>query len=174
MKLALFILLLLIPVVPAFSQKAETMTVKVFFHPSKLDPETLDCSKGHPVTRVIPKTRGVAAAAMQELLKGPTPEEADEYSSFGPPETTGILKSVNVKNGTAYVNFTKRTLIQMRNATSSCGSGYFARTDATLLQFPTIKKVVYAIEGDTDEFYGWIQLGDCPHGKKHCSSRNFK
>ena len=174
MKRVLLTLLLFVPITAVVAQNAETMTVKVYFHPDKLDPDVLNCSMAHPVTRVIPKTSKVATAALEELLKGPTTEEAKEFSGFGPPETTGILKSVNVKNGTAYVNFTKRALTQMGNATTSCGSGFFAMTDATLMQFPTIKRVVYAIEGDTDEFYGWVQVGDCPHGKKHCSRRNFK
>lgn len=157
----------------AAAQKPATMTVKVYFHPDKLDPEWDDCNKVAPVTRTVPRSASVATAALLELLKGPTPEEAKAFSGFGPPETDGILKSVNVKNGTAYVNFTKRAFQQMGNATSSCGGGFFAMTDATLMQFPTIRKVVYAVEGNTDEFYGWVQVGDCPHGKKHCSSSNF-
>lgn len=165
-------LLIMAPVV--FPQKAGTMTVKVFFHPDKLDPEVLDCNKVHPVTRRIPKTASVATAAFLEFLKGPTPEEAKEFSGFGPPDTNGILKSINIKNRTAYVNFTDRILEQMGNATSSCGSGFFSMAEATLLQFPTIKKVVYAVEGDTNEFYEWVQVGECPHGKRHCAKSNFR
>jgi len=165
-------LLIMAPAV--FPQKAETMTVKVFFHPDKLDPEVLDCNKVHPVTRRIPKTASVATAAFLEFLKGPTPEEAKEFSGFGPPDTNGILKSINIKNRTAYVNFTGRILEQMGNATSSCGSGFFSMAEATLLQFPTIKQVVYAVEGDTNEFYEWVQVGECPHGKRHCAKSNFR
>lgn len=164
--------LLMTPIVSA--QKADTMTVKVFFHPDKLDPDVLECSKVHPVTRKIPKTASVATAAFLELLKGPSAEEAKEFSGFGPPETDGILKNINIKNGTAYVNFTERLLTQMGNATSSCGSGFFSMTDATLKQFPTIKKVVYAVEGDTNEFYEWAQVGECPHGRRHCARSNFR
>lgn len=158
----------------AAQSKSETMTVKVYFHDDKRDPESLDCKKAAAATRKIPKTASVATAALLEMLKGPRPEEAKDFSGFGPPETDGILKSVNVKNGTAYVNFTTRLTKQMGDATSSCGSGFFAMTDATLMQFPTIKKVVYAVEGDTEEFYGWVQVGDCPYGKKHCARENFK
>ena len=158
----------------AAQSKGETMTVKVFFHDDKRDPETLDCNKAAPAIRTIPKTASVASAVLLELFKGPRPEEAKEFSGFGPPETDGILKSVNIKNGTAYVNFTERLTAQMGNATSSCGSGFFAMTDATLMQFPTVKMVVYAVEGNTNEFYEWAQVGECPHGKKHCARANFK
>lgn len=169
-----FTLLFIFLVGAANGQKGEMMKVNVFFHPDKLDPEILECNKVHPVSRTIPKTAGVATAALEELLKGPTSEEAKDYSGFGPPETIGILKSVNVKNGTAYVNFTDRVYEQMGVATTSCGSGFFSMTDATLKQFPTIKKVVYAIEGSTNDFYEWVQVGECPHGKKHCSRSNFR
>jgi spore germination protein GerM len=158
----------------AAQPKGETTTVKVFFHDDKNDPETMDCNKAAPATRTIPKTGSVATAALLELFKGSRPEEAKQFSGFGPPETDGILKSVNVRNGTAYVNFTERLTAQMGNATSSCGSGFFAMTDATLMQFPTVKKVVYAVEGNTNEFYEWAQVGECPHGKKHCARANFK
>jgi spore germination protein GerM len=154
--------------------KGGTMTVKVFFHDDKSDPEVLDCNKPAPAIRSIPKTASVATAALHELFKGPSVEEAKTMSGFGPPETDGILKSVNVKSGTAYVNFTGRLTAQMGNATTSCGSGFFSMVEATLKQFPTIKKVVYAVEGDTNEFYEWAQVGECPHGRKHCSKSNFK
>lgn len=150
-----------------------TMTVKVFFHPDKVDPEWNDCQKVAPVKRTIPKTASVATASLNELFKGPTDAEAQKYSGFKPPETEGILKSVKVKNGAAYVNFTKRLLVQMGNATSSCGGGFFSMIEATLKQFPTIKNVYYAVEGDANEFYGFVQVGDCPHGR-HCRKSNFQ
>lgn len=153
-------------------QANQTMAIKVYFHPDKLDPQWEDCQKVAPVKRTIPKTASVATASLEELFKGPTPEEAKSYTGYGPPDTVGILKSVKVKNGAAYVNFTKRLLVQMGNATSSCGGGFFSMLEATLKQFPTIKNVYYAVEGDANEFYGFVQVGDCPHGR-HCRKSNF-
>jgi spore germination protein GerM len=173
MKLICLALFLFIFIGPTFAQKAATMTINVYFHPDKLDPEWDDCQKVAPVKRTIPKTASVATAALLELFKGPTPEEAKEYTGFGPPETNGILKSVRVKGGAAYVNFNKALYEQMGNATSSCGGGFFSMIDATLMQFPTVKKVYYAVEGDTDGFYEWVQVGECPYGKKICASSNF-
>jgi hypothetical protein len=85
----------------AMAQKTQTMTIKVFFHNDKIDREWNDCKKVYPVTRTIPKTAAVATAALEELLRGPTAEEAKNFSGFAPPETNGILKSVKVKNGAA-------------------------------------------------------------------------
>jgi len=172
MKSIHLLLIILALASSAFAQKDETMTIKVYFHSIKIDPQWDDCRKVYPVTRTIPKTAGVATAALQELLKGTTLEEAKNFAGFSPDETKGILKSVNVKNGGAYVNFTKAVFQQMGSASTSCGGGFFSMVEATLKQFPTIKNVYYAIEGNSNDFYNWVQVGDCPDGK-HCAASNF-
>ncbi len=158
-----------------FAQTAKTMTINVYLSNEKLNPNIDDCNKVFPVTRKIPKTTATAKAALTELFKGPTKaEEAKGYSGMSAAETDGILKSINVKNGAAYVNFTSRVTVQMGNATTSCGGGqYWGMFDKTLMQFPTIKKVYYAVEGNTNDFYEWVQVGECPFGK-HCAKSNFK
>src|SRR5688572_12351027 len=99
---------LLLSVVSTFGQTAPTMTVKVFFHNEKLNPNQEDCRKVFPTTRTIPKTSAVARAALDELLKGTTDEERkNEFSSFPAEDTKGIIKGLNVKGGVAYVNFKK-------------------------------------------------------------------
>ncbi len=159
----------------ANAQKGVTMTIKIYLSNDKLNPNIDDCNKVFPVTRKIPKTTATAKAALAALFKGPTKdEEAKGYSGLTAAETEGILKSVNVKNGAAYVNFTSRVTEQMGNATTSCGGGqYWGMFEKTLTQFPTIKKVYYAIEGNTNDFYGWAHEDECPHGK-HCAKSNFK
>lgn len=52
----------------------DSMAVKVYFNNSKLDPE-FSCNKVFPVDREIVKTKAVATAALEELLKGPTEDE---------------------------------------------------------------------------------------------------
>lgn len=159
----------------ASAQNGGTMTIKIFLSNEKLNPNIDDCNKVFPVTRKIPKTTATAKAALAELFKGATKdEEAKGYSGMSTAETNGILKSINVKKGAAYVNFTKLLLEQMGNATTSCGSGqYFGAIESTLKQFSTIKKVYYAVEGDTNGFYEWAQVGECPYGR-HCAKSNFK
>ncbi len=174
MRTTLLLLLCLIAAAPALAQKAGTTTVKLYFHNEKFNPNAEDCRAGYPVTRTIPKTPAIATATLELFLKGVTEEEKQkEYWSFSPDETEGILKSVNIRNGAAYVNFTNRLLTQMGVASTSCGSGFFARLEMTLKQFPTIKRVYYAVEGNADEFYEWAQVGECPHGR-HCRRANFK
>ena len=159
--------------VTAFGQ--ETTTIKVYFHNERFNPNQIDCTKVFPTIRTIPKTKAVARAALDELFKGVTPEEEkNEFGSFPPENTKDILKGLNVKGGVAYVNFKRSVYEKLGNTTSSCGSGFYSTIDATLKQFPTIKTVVYAIEGSTADFYDWQQVGECPYGKKRCSASNFR
>ena len=156
------------------SAHEQTMTIKVYFLNEKFDPNLENCTKVHPVKRSIPKTKGVAKVALEELFKGVMPEEKDKgYVSFSPEETKNILKSIKIKNGAAYINFNKVVYEQLGVATTSCGSGFFSSVENTLKQFPAIKKVFYAIEGSPRDFYDWVQVGDCPKELKNCSGKNF-
>ena len=168
-------LVVLLSVISVLGQTQSTMTVKVFFHNEKLNPNQIDCTKVFPTVRTIPKTKAIARAALDELLKGVTPEEEkNEFGSFPPENTKDIVKSLNVKGGVAFLNFNKTVYEKLGNTTSSCGSGFYSTIDATLMQFPTIKKVVYAIDGSTADFYDWQQVGECPHSKRLCAASNFK
>jgi len=161
--------------VSTFGQTAPTMTVKVYFHNEKLNPNQQDCTKVFPTTRTIPKTAAVARAALDELFKGATDgEKKAEFWSFPAEDTADIIKGLNVKGGVAYLNFKKIVFEKLGNTTSSCGGGFYSSIEATLKQFPTIKTVVYAVEGSTNDFYEWVQVGECPHGKKRCSNANFQ
>lgn len=159
----------------AYAQKPETMTVKVFFHNEKFNANQQDCLKVYPTNRTIPKTAAVARAALDELFKGTTDDERKaEFWSFPADDTKGIVKSLNIKSGVAYLNFNKIVFDKLGNTTSTCGGGFYSSIEETLKQFPTIKEVVYAVEGSTNDFYEWVQVGECPHGKKRCSKANFR
>ncbi len=174
MKAFFLIMMIFVLSMISFAQKSETMTLKIYFLNEKFDPNLEDCRKVHAVERKIPKTKSVANAALEEFLKGVTTEEsAKGYVSFTPAETKGILKSIKIKNKTAYINFNKAIYEQMGTATTSCGGGFFSSIEKTLFQFPTIKKVFYAIEGSPRDFYDWVQVGECPSELKNCSGKNF-
>jgi len=180
---ALLILLSVLLSVPQNSSVAQntgaTMTVKVFFGNEKRNPNSDPCSLVFPATRTIPKTQSVARAALEQLFMGPTEKEkADGFHSWFKPESKSILKSVNVKNKTAYVNLKPETFsILSGNVSTSCGSSQFmSEMETTLLQFPSIKKVFFAIDGKPEDFYEFLQ-GECPRelerGTK-CDGSNFK
>ena len=174
MKIFVSILFLFAFAVVSFGQKSNTMTIKLYFLNSKTNPNLEDCRKVEPVTRTIPKTKAVANAALVELFKGVTPDEAKRgFVSFTPEETKGIFKSIKIKNKTAYINFNKIVYEQLGKATTSCGSGFFASVEKTLFEFPSIKKVLYAIEGNPADFYEGVQVGECPKELKNCSGKDF-
>ena len=168
----IILLTLLILPVTTFSQ---TMSVKVYFSSEKFNPGSLDCSKVFPVTRKIPKTKSVAKAALEELFKGVTKTEAaNGYYSFFSDATKSILISVKVKKGMAYVNLKHEVIEKLGNATTTCGGGAFdAQLEKTLKQFPSIKKIFFAIEGNPEDYYEWMQIVDCPKELKNCSGKDF-
>ena len=171
-KLIFFALLF---TVPAFAQTQETMTVKVYFHNERLNPNQDDCRKVFPTKRTIPKTKAVARAALDEFFKGVTEDETkNEFYSFPAEDTKDIVKGLNVKNGVAFLNFKKIVFETLGNTTTSCGGGFYPGIEATLTQFPTIKTVIFAVEGSTKDFYDWVQVGECPHPKRLCAASNFK
>ncbi len=170
--LSLLALVLLIAPV-AYSQ--QTMTIKLYYPNPKLAQS--DCPvKVHPVKRTIAKTAAVAKAALEQLFAGPTSEEQSRgFTSDFSEDTKSLLISVNVKNGAAYVNLRDPTSVPaMGNFTTSCGgSNFFGQVENTLKQFPAIKKVFFAIEGDPSAFYSWMQLDECPRELQQCDASNF-
>ena len=172
MKVTVLLILLAVFPITTFSQ---TMMVKVYFTNTKFDPNMEDCNKVFPVTRKIKKTKTVARAALEELFKGVSAEEKEKgYWSLFSKENESFLISINIKKKAAFVNFKDIILRDYGSATTSCGAGFIAQIESTLKQFPTVKKVFYAIEGNPEMFYEWMQVGECPKELKNCSGKDFR
>ncbi len=173
-RLAWLLVLLVVPV--AAGQSPQTTSIKVYFANEKLTPKGKECvGRVYPVMRKVPKTTGVARAAVEQLVSGPTESEKSKgYWSVFSDETKSMLLGVNIKNKTAYVNF-RDMREKLGNATTSCSStDFLAQLEKTVLQFPGIKRVFFAVEGDPREFYEWLQYDGCPQGLKNCDKTNFK
>ncbi|MPZ88086.1 MAG: hypothetical protein GEU81_08425 [Nitriliruptorales bacterium] len=101
----------------------------------------------------------VARGALEELLAGPTPDEAAEgaESVFGP-GTAGILNDLRLDpDGTIFVNFADFRA-SLPEVATECGSAAFlSQLDNTLMQFPNVRATRYAIEGDQAAFYEFVQ-----------------
>ncbi len=125
----------------------DLMTIKVYFNNSKLDPE-FSCNVVFPVDREIVKTKAVAGAALEELLKGSTEEEKAQgfFTSINP----GVkIQKLAIENKTASVDFDKQLEFQVGG---SCRvSAIRAQIMETLLQFPTVKNVIISIDGRTED-----------------------
>ncbi|MDD5110136.1 MAG: GerMN domain-containing protein [Patescibacteria group bacterium] len=122
-------------------------TVEVYFMNSKLAaPET--CKEVFPVKRYIPKTEAIGTAALNQLIAGPTAAERSAgYTSSIP---TGVkLNSLIIRDGVATADFSPAL---DRNVGGSCRvAAIAAEIMQTLKQFPTVKEVIIAINGRTED-----------------------
>lgn len=146
----------------------------VFFHNDKLSTNPTDCTVVFPVERTVPRTKAVAAAALNSLFSGPTAEEQGAgYRSFFSGATTGLLKGVRVKSDTAYVDlYDLRSTLS--GATSSCGAAELqSQIVRTLRQFPSIQRVRFAIEGNPQTFHEWVNEA-CSRANDYCNPKPFR
>jgi len=97
-----------------------------------------------PVSRDIPRTSSVALAVVEELIKGPLPHEGELSRTV--PAQAGV-KSVNIKDGICYVDFTKEFALYHPGGTTG-GGITLASLVWTLTEFPSIDKVVIWVEGE--------------------------
>lgn len=133
--------------IPVVFQDTETMTVKVFFNNKDEDPE-YSGDKVFATERQVSKTRAVARAALEELLKGPTEREKSDgfYTNINP----GVaIRSLRIVNGAAEVDFDRQLEFQVGG--SARVSAIRAQITQTLEQFPTVEKVIISIEGRTED-----------------------
>jgi germination protein M len=120
---------------------ADTTTVRVYFSRDE---------KMAAVTRVIPKTQQVGAAAMKALLEGPTAAEADAGMTTCIPEGTTFL-GLEISDGVAIVDL---------SAEYGSGGGSLsmftrlAQVVFTLTQFPTVDGVRFKLDGEVIDVLG--------------------
>lgn len=123
--------------------------VQVFF--SKSPESNADFTAVFPVMRMVGDA-GVATGALEELLRGPTPEEQAEgyYSDVGAmlvgeSNCRGEPFSLRIDAGTATLKFCR----MLRSAGIGQDARAEAALNATLLQFSTIQRVrILTPEGD--------------------------
>jgi hypothetical protein len=139
---------------------ARGITVSAFF--SRGDPGP-SCRRvfARPRSVVVP---GVLRGAVTQLLRGPTAAERRlGYGGWFSARTVGMLRSVRIARGVAYVDFRDLRPV-IPNASSSCGSALLlAQLNRTATQFATVDRAVYSINGSRKTFYEWLQLS-APRG----------
>lgn len=152
---------------------AGMLSLQVWFSNDRLNPDTMDCRAVFPVERRVPMTRGVAAATLRALFAGPTPDEAAAgYRSVFSPASSALLKSLHIRNGTAYVDLHDLGEV-LSGATSSCGASEFqAQVSRSLKRYRGITRVIYAFEGKPRSFYEWMNEA-CRPANDHCDARPF-
>jgi hypothetical protein len=150
------------PPAPATAPAAEEMEVVVYLVCDAAAAGDATIASGEvfvPVTRVVPRTTGVLRTALQALLAGTEPAEAEAgLSSTFSGATGGLLAGVTLTDGTAVVDLAAT----VDGASTSAGSVLFrGQLDRTVLQFATVERVEYRLGGDCDAFWQWQQVGDC-------------
>lgn len=107
-----------------------------------------------PTLRVVPKSTGVARAALTALLDFPAadPSLRVAYTNIGTaiPPGTEVL-GLSIKNGVATVDFSS----EFESGGGSTSAAYrLGQVTYTLTQFPTVRSVLFQVEGRTVTTFG--------------------
>jgi hypothetical protein len=133
-----------------------------------------ECDSVRAVPRSVPRTPAVAGAALRALFAGPSaPEQAAGWRSPFSAATAGLLRSVRLVQGTAYVDLADHPTLWARAGASCSAAELLVAIERTLRQFPSVRRVVIAVEGDPRRFYDAIGLR-CDASNDHCSPRPFQ
>lgn len=124
-----------------------TMKVKAFFPNDIENPEMMDCSLVYPVERIVPYTKGVARASLNELLRGISKEEEDAgfYTNI-PTGTT--WQNISIEGGVASVDFNEQLDYQVGG--SCLTASIRSQIEKTLEQFATVDEVIISIKGESE------------------------
>ena len=98
-----------------------------------------------PVLRTIPATTGVAAAAMRQLIAGPSADELDANPALrsAVPASTRLL-GLAIKSGVATVNLSSEF---QAGYSQSAPDARYGQVVYTLTQFATVKSVAFEFDG---------------------------
>lgn len=147
-------------------------SVYVYFSNQKKAGDNTDCGLVYAVERN--NSVNTPEIALISLFSGPTEDEKSQgYSSFFSEKTKTILKKIKVQDNTAYVDLTDIRKV-IPNASSSCGSKQFLQQiKLTLMRADSnIEEVRFAINGNPQDFYDWIQIG-CDKKLNNCDPKPF-
>jgi spore germination protein GerM len=135
---------------PSASVPAETMIVRAYY--------ILDGAPGVeglvPTLRVVPKSAGVARAAMNALLDfpGADPSLRVAYTRIGTaiPSGTEVL-GLSIKNGVATIDLSS----EFESGGGTASARYrLGQVVYTLTQYPTVRSVLFQVEGRTVTTFG--------------------
>ena len=99
---------------------------------------------------------GRLTAALQELLKGATPQEKDQgLISVFSNDSAGKLNGVVVTQGNAVIDFRNLRQAIPQAGTSEGGAVMMIQLNQTVFGFPSVKSVEYRVDGSCDSFWEW-------------------
>jgi germination protein M len=131
---------------PSPSTPVETMIIRAYY--------VLDGEPGVeglvPTLRVVPRTTGVARAAMEALLDGDAILSKYSQLSTAVPDGTSLL-GIAIKDGVATVDLSR----DFESGGGSASASYrLGQVVYTLTQFSTVRAVLFQVEGRTITTFG--------------------
>jgi sporulation and spore germination protein/immunoglobulin-like protein involved in spore germination len=131
---------------PSPSTPVETMVVRAYYVLSG----KVEVAGLVPTLRVVPKTSGVARAAMAALLDSDKVRETYPQIATAIPAGTKLL-GVSIKNGVATVDLSREF-----EAGGGSASAFYrlGQVVYTLTQFSTVRSVLFQVEGQTVTTFG--------------------
>jgi spore germination protein GerM len=126
--------------------------VRVFFHCG----DDILAPHAVAVSRSVPDTPAVLTTALSELLKGPTPAEA-EVGLFSPfsAESADALGGIEVVGAQVLIDFNASFLEIPNIGTSNVGGLAYDALNRTVFEVDSIESIVYSITGDAE---AWCEL----------------
>jgi germination protein M len=131
---------------PSPSTPVETMVIRAYY--------VLEGDVGVeglvPTLRVVPKTSGVARAAMEALLDSDKVRDTYPQIATAIPSGTNLL-GISIKNGVATVDLSR----EFESGGGSASAFYrLGQVVYTLTQFSTVRSVLFQVEGETVTTFG--------------------
>ncbi len=131
---------------PSPSTRVETMVIRAYY--------VLNGDAGVaglvPTLRVVPKTTGVARAAMEALLDSDKIRDTYPQIATAIPAGTKLL-GISIKNGVATVDLSR----DFESGGGSASAFYrLGQVVFTLTQFSTVRSVLFQVEGETVTTFG--------------------
>ena len=124
--------------------------------------------KGHyllPITQILPWTEGVARAALEKLIEGPTPAQEMRYGLRSPLSPLTKIRGLTIRDGLAKLDLSDSFLSYDPGEERAVLNSIIF----TLLQFPSVQEVELLVEGETLEQFP----GGTPGGGKFSRERGI-
>jgi hypothetical protein len=113
-----------------------------------------------PLFHLSAKSPAIQSSHCKSFSKGqPSLNAARSIRLSFQDNTANTLISFRIQNQTAYINLKDLRQI-IPNASASCGSAaFFSEVEATVKQFGTVKRIIFALDSSPKDFYEWMQIG---------------
>lgn len=121
----------------------------VYYNNTKKDPNMSDCSKVYPLKReLVDQSEHEEVNALVTLTMPLSQQEKEQGFVSNIPEGTQLVNLRISGEGLAYADFTE----ELNSGGGSCSMlARRAQIEQTLLQFPTIDKVIISVNGRTED-----------------------